>query len=120
MPKGRKPRDLALAPASQAEEIGLEGIGLGWADSLQRRPYGSCPPYLISSYCRTSPCPVLCLVPLLTVSANSSSGMLDGHIGKSHWWEDLLALSLDCHLGKTVCIPACHRGLSPCNLPLLA
>lgn len=53
MPKGRKPRDLALAPASGAEEIELEGIGLSWADSLRRCPYGTCPPYQILSYSRT-------------------------------------------------------------------
>lgn len=76
MLKSRKPRDLALAPASGAEEIGLEGIELGWAGSLWWRPYGTCPPYQICSYSRTSPCHVFCLVPLLMVSANGSSWML--------------------------------------------
>lgn len=76
MTKSRKPRDLALAPASGAEEIGLEGTELGWAGSLQWRPYGTYPPYQICSYSRTSPCHVFCLVPLLMVSANGSSGIL--------------------------------------------
>lgn len=67
MPKGREPRDLALASASGAEEIGLERIGLGWAGSLQSHPYGTCPPYQVSRYSRTSPRHVLCPVPLLIV-----------------------------------------------------
>lgn len=81
MPKSKKPRDLALAPASGAEEIGLEGIELGWAGSPQWRPYVTCPPYQICSYSRTSPCNVFCPVPLLMVSANGSSGMLDPCLG---------------------------------------
>lgn len=76
MAKSRKTRDLALAPASGAEEIGLEGIELGWAGSPQWRPYGTCPPYQICSYSRTSPCHVSCPVPLLVVSASGPSGML--------------------------------------------
>lgn len=76
MAKSRKTRDLALAPASGAEEIGLEGIELGWAGSPQWRPYGTCPPYQICSYSRTSPCPASCPVPLLAVSASGPSGML--------------------------------------------
>lgn len=44
MAKSRKTKDLAAAPASGAEEIGLEGIELGWAGSPQWRPYGTCPP----------------------------------------------------------------------------
>lgn len=76
MPKNRKPQDLALAPASGAEDIVLERIEPGWAGSLQCCPYGTCPPYQICSYSRTSSCHVFFRLPLLMLSANGFSGML--------------------------------------------
>lgn len=104
MPKSRRTKDLALAPASGAEEIGLEGIELGWAGGPQWHPYGTCPPYQICSCSRTSPCHVFCPVPLLMASAGGPSGMLGPRLSKGHWWKDLLSLSLACQLSKSMCI----------------
>lgn len=92
--KCRKPRDLAQTQASGAEEIGLEGTGVGWQPGegsiwhILHPPPGLWPlwkHHVLSSACAHN------LVNLVG-SAYHSPGTLG--VGREHWWRELLLLFL--------------------------